>query len=147
MKKKVIAGRAGLLLIAAASLTPPALAQTAPADSPKAESTTTPPAAPPAIFSIGGFDLTGHVDVGYSRLLGTGKFANGVNSRVFDFDGDKLNLQAIDLQLAKLPDDGFGGLVDVTIGKDADTIASYGTIDRNRRESGFSGEHHRFPID
>lgn len=127
MKEKVFASSAGPLLIAAAFVTSGALAQTAPADGAKVEA----PAAP-AIFSIWGFDLTGHIDVGYTRLLGTGKFANGINSRVFDFDGNKLNLQAIDLQLAKLPDDGFGGLVDVTIGKDADTIAAYGTIDRAR---------------
>ena len=128
MKKKVFAGSAGLLLIAAASATTAVFAQTAPADTPKVD----PPPAPPAIFSIGGFDLTGHVDVGYSRLSGSGKFANGLNDRVFDFDRNKVSLQAIDLQLAKLPDDGFGGLVDVTIGKDADTIAAYGTIDRAR---------------
>ncbi len=128
MKNKVIAGSAGVLLMATASVMTTAFAQTATADNPKVE----PPAPPPAIFSIGGFDLTGHIDVGYTRLLGTGKFGSGVNSRVFDFEGNKLTLQAIDLQLAKLPDDGFGGLVDVTIGKDADTIAAYGTIDRAR---------------
>ncbi len=128
MKEKVFAGSAGLLLIAAAFVTAGALAQTAPAEGAKVEA----PAPPLAIFSIWGFDLTGHIDVGYTRLLGTGKFGSGINSRVFDFDGNKVNLQAIDLQLAKLPDDGFGGLVDVTIGKDADTIAAYGTIDKAR---------------
>ena len=131
MINPLIAGSVGFLIAAAAFATT-AVAQNAQVDNPKAEPAAAPPAPPPAIFSIGGFDLTGHIDVGYTRLLGTGKFANGINSRVFDFDGDRLNLHAIDLQLAKLPDDGFGGLVDVTIGKDADTIASYGTIDRSR---------------
>ena len=87
---------------------------------------------PPAIFSIGGFDLTGHVDIGYTNLRGAGKFASGLNSRVFDFDRNKANLQSIDLQLASTPENGFGGLLDVTLGKDADTIAAYGTIDKNR---------------
>ena len=87
---------------------------------------------PPAIFSIAGFDLTGHVDIGYTNLRGSGKFISGVNSRVFDFDRNKVILHAIDLQLANTPESGFGGLVDVTLGKDADTIAAYGTIDKNR---------------
>ena len=87
---------------------------------------------PPAIFSIAGFDLTGHVDIGYTNLRGAGKFVGGVNSRVFDFDRNKVNLQSIDLQLANTPENGFGGLLNVTLGKDADTIAAYGTIDKNR---------------
>lgn len=103
-----------------------ALAQTPPAE----KMPTEPPAQP--VFSIGGFDLTGHIDVGYTNLKGSGKFVSGLNSRVFDFDRNEVSLHAIDLQLAKLPEAGFGGMVDVTIGKDADTIAAYGTIDRNR---------------
>lgn len=131
MYKTTVAGGAGLLLVAAASIATTALAQTAPADGAQTEAPA-PSAAPAAIYSIGGFDLTGHVDVGYSRLSGSGKFANGLNDRVFDFTRNRAVLQAIDLQLAKLPDQGFGGLVGVTIGKDADTIAAYGTIDRAR---------------
>ena len=91
-----------------------------------------PPPPPPAIFSIGGFDLTGHIDIGYTHLGGAAKFISGVNSRVFDFDRNKVILHAIDLQLANTPENGFGGLLDVTLGKDADTIAAYGTIDKNR---------------
>ena len=107
-----------------------AAAQAAPA----APAVTDKPADPPAptpVFSIGGFDLTGHVDIGYTYLRDSGKFVSGLNSRVFDFDRNKTNLHSIDLQLAKTPENGFGGLVDVTIGKDADTIAAYGTIDKN----------------
>ena len=129
MKKNVLAARMTTSMIAVlAAFAAPAGAQTAPADGAKVE----PPAPPPAIFSIGGFDLTGHVDVGYSRLSGSGKFVSGINDRVFDFDRNRTSLQAIDLQLANTPDNGFGGLVDITIGKDADTIAAYGTIDRTR---------------
>ena len=88
--------------------------------------------AAPAIYSIGGFDLTGHIDVGYTNLRNSGKFVSGLNSRVFDFDRNTTSLHAVDLQFAKTPEEGFGGLLDVTFGKDADTIAAYGTIDRNR---------------
>jgi len=117
-----------LLLAGIASLAGPMSlwAQTSPPEKMPTEA----PAQP--VFSIGGFDLTGHVDVGYTNLKGAGKFVSGINSRVFDFDRNTTSLHAIDLQLAKLPEDGFGGMLDVTIGKDADTIAAYGTIDKNR---------------
>ncbi len=100
-------------------------------DAKTAEPTATPPADPP-IYSIGGFDLTGHVDAAYSNLSGNGKFSSSVNSRVFDFQRNAGILHAVDLQLTKTPDTGFGGVVDVTLGKDADSIAAYGTIDKAR---------------
>lgn len=111
-----------------------AFAQTAPPSAPEAKASDSKPAEPEAqpIFSIGGFDLTGHVDVGYGRLTGSGKFVSGVNDRVFDFKRNSAYFHALDLQLAKTPENGIGGLVDVTIGKDADTIASYGTISRSK---------------
>ena len=104
-----------------------ALAQTPPPADKPAES------APQAVFSIGGFDLTGHIDVGYTNLRGSGKFVSGINSRVFDFDRNEVSLHAVDLQLANTPENGFGGLVDVTLGKDADTIAAYGTDRKSTR--------------
>ncbi len=90
------------------------------------------PAATPAIYSIGGFDLTGHADVGYTHLSSDGKFGSGVNNRVFDFGRNTAKLHALDLQLTKTPDTGWGGLFDVTLGKDADVIAAYGTIDKDK---------------
>jgi Putative beta-barrel porin-2, OmpL-like. bbp2 len=97
------------------------------ADAPK-PADATPPADPP-IYSIGGFDLTGHVDVGYTSLSGNGKFDSGVNNRVFDFERNKLKLHAIDLQFTKTPDTGFGGVIDATLGKDAEIIRAYGLTD------------------
>lgn len=103
------------------------------ADSPSEkapEKPSVPEAAP--FMGIPGLEFSGHVDVGYTNLSGFGRFINGINDRVFDFDKRAVNLHAIDLQLSKLPENGFGGLIDVTVGKDADTIAAYGTIDKNR---------------
>ncbi len=80
------------------------------------------------------FDHAGHIDIGYTSLNGSGRFAttpNNFNNRVFDFDRNAVNLHAIDLTLSKLPENGFGGLVNFTAGKDADTIAAYGTIDKS----------------
>ncbi len=117
----------------ACAQTPPAPADAKPAEAP-----------PPAIFSIGGFDLTGHVDVGYSHLSGAGKFVSGLNDRVFDFKRNEAMFHALDLQLAKTPDEGFGGLLDVTIGKDADTIAAYGTISKSKGPA--NGANHYFDV-
>ena len=79
-----------------------------------------------------GIEFSGHVDIGFPGLSGKGKFTNAINDRVFDFDRKNLTLHAVDLQVSKLPEDGFGGLLNVTLGMDADTIAAYGTIDRAR---------------
>ena len=108
-----------------AQTTPPP--GTAPAEAKPAE-----PAPPPAIYSIWGFDLTGHFDIGYTHLTGSGKFVSGVNDRVFDFKHNEVFFHALDLQFAKMPDDGWGGLLDLTLGKDADTIAAFGTISKSK---------------
>ena len=121
MMKKL---QTAMFLAGAISVGQGAFAQTPPAPAPEP--------APQPIFSIAGFDLTGHLDVGYSYLRGSGKFVSGLNDRVFDFDRKRVVLQALDLQLANTPENGFGALLNVTLGKDADTIAAYGTIDRDR---------------
>ena len=109
-------------------------AQTAPPAGSENKAPDAKPAEPEAqpLLSIWGFDLTGHVDVGYSRLTGSGKFVSGVNDRVFDFKRNSAYFHALDLQFAKTPENGFGGLVDLTVGKDADTIAAYGTISKSK---------------
>jgi Putative beta-barrel porin-2, OmpL-like. bbp2 len=112
-------------------------AQTAPA---AAEPAAPPPAtekpADPPIFSIWGFDLTGYVDVGYTGLSGRGAFnttpngpgvAFGGPDRVFDYKRNSLDLHQAAFTLAKQPKEGFGGLLNVTLGKDADVIAAYKT--------------------
>src|SRR5450631_3592642 len=81
-----------------AQTTPPPGA--APAEAKPAE-----PAPPPPIFSIWGFDLTGHFDIGYTHLTGSGKFVSGANDRVFDFKHNEVFFHALDLQFAKTPDD------------------------------------------
>ena len=110
---------------AAEPAAPPAAAPAAPA-----------PAAEPAIFSIWGFDLTGYVDVGYTGLSGRGAFnitPNGPDvtvggpNRVFDYRRNSFDLHQVGLTLANQPKEGFGGLVNLTLGRDADVIASYKT--------------------
>ena len=124
-----------LLVGAVAAYAAPAtvLAQAAP-EAPAA-STATPPADPP-IFSIWGFDLSGYVDVGYTKLSGRGAFnttpggpavTTGGPDRVFDYRRNSLVLHQAAFTFAKTPDEGFGGLLNVTLGRDADVIAAYKT--------------------
>src|SRR5438105_12729849 len=127
MRRLVIASA-----IASAFVTPTwVLAQTAPAPAPAPA-----PAEEPPIFSIYGFDLTGYVDVGYTNLNGRGAFnltpggpgvSIGGPNRVFDFRRNSLELHQVAFTLANQPKEGFGGLVNLTLGRDADVIASYKT--------------------
>src|SRR6185312_11792838 len=117
-----------------------AQAQTPPAEPAPAGAPAEAP--PPPIFSIGGFDLTGHIDAAYSHLSGSGKFVSGANDRVFDFKRNDAIFHALELVLAKAPDNGFGGTLDVNAGKDADVIAAYGTIDKNKGPA--NGANHYF---
>jgi len=106
-----------------------AFAQTTPAPAPAA------PAAPAADAppQVLGMDFTGYADVGFSDFTtGKGTFNNRGHARVFDWENGAVSVQNIDLQLQKTPDAGFGGLIDLSIGKDADTIHSYGTVDKNK---------------
>ncbi len=123
----IAAGAMGVVLTTAQAQT------TAPTPTPDAKPAE--PAAPPPdppIFSIWGFDLTGHFDVGYSYLSGSGKFVSGANDRVFDFKHNSAYFHALDLTFTNTPENGWGGLLDVTLGKDADTIAAYGTISKSK---------------
>lgn len=95
-----------------------------------------PAAAEPALISFWGFDLTGYFDVGYTSLSGRGAFNTtpigpgvtiGGPDRVFDYKRDSLNLHQFALTLANQPKEGFGALVNLTLGKDADVIAAYKT--------------------
>ena len=124
MKRVLIASAAAAAFAAPAA----ALAQTAPAPAPATTAD-----APMSIF---GFELSGYVDVGYTNLSGRGAFNTtpsgpgvsvGGPNRVFDYKRNSLTLQQLAFTLAKQPKEGFGGLLNVTLGKDADLIAAYKT--------------------
>ena len=119
--------------LAAAYATPStALAQAATEAAPGSA----PAAAEPPLISIWGFDLTGYIDVGYTGLSGRGAFNTtpdgpgvtiGGPDRVFDYRRNSLNLHQVAFTLANQPKEGFGGLLNLTLGKDADVIAAYKT--------------------
>ena len=99
-----------------------------------ADATPAAPAAPTlsSVLDASGVSVTGDMDFAYSHLSSTGQFTSGVNNRVFDYAHNSFTMQQVDLAIAKLPAEGFGGMVETTLGKDASTIASYGTASPNQ---------------
>jgi hypothetical protein len=108
------------LILAALAVPGVALAADAPAAAPAVPTLS-------SILDASGISVTGDLDFSYSSLSGTGQFTSGTNDRVFDYAHNSFTMQALDLTIAKQPTEGYGGLVDLTLGKDASTIASSGT--------------------
>ncbi|MGH8754914.1 MAG: outer membrane beta-barrel protein, partial [Burkholderiales bacterium] len=108
-------------LIAASLLSMPALAW--------AEDAPAKPKIPiPALDDVleaWGLTLNGYLDVSYSHLSGNGTFVSGTTDRVFDARHDSFSVHQAAFTLAKQPKEGFGGLVNVIFGEDADVIAPY----------------------
>jgi hypothetical protein len=115
-----------LCLVALTSGTARAEDSTAPADSPK-------PTAPSLsdVLAASGIDVHGYVDVAYSYLSGQGVFTSGVPDRVFDTEPNSFNVHQAALTVDYLPKEGFGGLVNLTAGRDARVIASLGESTSN----------------
>ncbi|HET7763904.1 MAG TPA: outer membrane beta-barrel protein [Burkholderiales bacterium] len=87
------------------------------------------PAAPTLdkVLEASGITESGYIDAGYTysnrNLEGTsGKPA--VSTRVFDSQNNSFALHQLGLTLAKQPKEGFGGLVNITAGRDANVIQS-----------------------
>jgi hypothetical protein len=83
-----------------------------------------PPAIPTLsqIYEASGITESGYIDAGYGYLKnGSGAFTG----RVFDTQPNSFALNQLGLTLAKQPKEGFGGLVNVTVGRDAQVIHSF----------------------
>jgi hypothetical protein len=82
-----------------------------------------PPAAPTLdkVLEASGISVSGYIDAGYTHL---DKNA-GFNTRVFDGQSSSFGLNQFGLTVAKQPKEGFGGLVNLTVGRDAQFIHSF----------------------
>ena len=117
-----------------------------------ADSTPAAPATAPTLSDVltaSNIAITGYLDTGYTNLDSTGLFTSGMPNaqgqyasggatRVFDAPGaapgrnfSSFNLNQAALTVAMQPKEGFGGLVNITAGQDASTIASYGETSNN----------------
>src|SRR2546422_9674144 len=77
------------------------------------------------VLEASGIAMDGYIDAGYSRLSGTGTFTSGVANRVFDTERNSFLLHQAAINIGKLPQEGFGGIANFTLGKDADGIAPF----------------------
>jgi hypothetical protein len=88
------------------------------------------PAAPTLdkVLEASGLSLSGYVDTAYQhadRNIETPNFS----TRVFDSQNNSFVLHQVGLQMAKQPKEGFGGLVNITAGRDAGIIRSFDSTD------------------
>lgn len=77
------------------------------------------------ILEASGITINGYVDVAYEHLSGLGVFSSGTPDRVFDARHDSFTLHQASLTIAKQPKEGFGVLVNLTAGQDAEIIKAY----------------------
>jgi len=120
MKKLVIASAISALFAAPVAVFAQAAAPAAPAG-PTLDK----------VLEASGITATGYIDAQYNyanrNIEGTNVVAPatpGANTRVFDVQNNSFVLHQVGLTLAKQPKEGFGGLVNLTMGKDANVIQS-----------------------
>jgi hypothetical protein len=82
------------------------------------------PAAPTLdkVLEASGLSITGYIDTAYSHA--DRDIERGFSTRVFDSQNNSFMLHQMGLQIAKQPKEGFGGLVNVTAGRDAGVMHS-----------------------
>src|SRR6267378_3043377 len=82
-----------------------------------------PPAVPTLdkVLEASGISVSGYIDAGYTYA----KNGAGFTDRVFDTQQNSLALNQFGLTVAKQPKEGFGGLVNLTLGRDAQSIHSF----------------------
>src|SRR3989475_1483674 len=77
------------------------------------------------VLDASGISMSGYLDVGYMRADRNIQGGPGVSTRVFDSQNNSFDLHQFGLSVSKLPRQGFGGLVNVTVGSDAQVIHSF----------------------
>ena len=80
------------------------------------------------VLDASGLSVNGYIDAGYNwanRDLQVGAQGNGTALRTFDNQNNSFVLHQLGLTVAKQPKEGFGGLVNFTVGSDAQVIHSF----------------------
>jgi hypothetical protein len=107
MKKLILASAVSALFAAPATV----LAQAKPAPVPTLDK----------VLEASGISVSGYIDAGYTYA----KNGAGFTDRVFDGQQNSFALNQFGLTVAKQPKEGFGGLVNLTVGRDAQFIHSF----------------------
>jgi hypothetical protein len=80
------------------------------------------------VLDASGISVNGYIDAGYTHAdknVEAGIGTPAVAPRVFDNQNNSFALHQFGLSVSKLPKQGFGGLVNVTVGSDAQVIHSF----------------------
>jgi len=77
------------------------------------------------VLEASGLSMTGYIDTAYTHANRDIQSGAGFSPRVFDSYNNSFVLHQVGLQIAKQPKEGFGGLVNVTAGRDATIIHSF----------------------
>src|SRR6266568_4790986 len=109
MKKIFLASAVSALFAAPAT----ALAQAKPAPVPTLDK----------VLEASGISVSGYIDAMYTHS--DRNQAAFSTPRVFDQENNSFVLRQFGLSVAKQPKEGFGGLVNITVGKDAQVIHSF----------------------
>src|SRR5882672_7930500 len=107
MKKLLIASAVSALFAAPATV----LAQAKPAPAPTLDK----------VLEASGISVSGYIDAGYTH---SDRDQAAFTTRVFDTQNNSFGLNQFGLTVAKQPKEGFGGLVNITVGKNAELIHS-----------------------
>ncbi len=107
MKKLLIASAVSALFAAPATV----LAQAKPAPAPTLDK----------VLEASGISVSGYIDAGYTH---SDRDQAAFTTRVFDTQNNSFGLNQFGLTVAKQPKEGFGGLVNITVGRDAQFIHS-----------------------
>jgi len=107
MKKLVIASAVSALLAAPATV----LAQAKPAAAPTLDK----------VLEASGISVSGYIDAGYTH---SDRNQAAFTTRVFDTQNNSVALNQFGLTVDKQPKEGFGGLVNITVRRDAQFIHS-----------------------
>src|SRR5712691_1694719 len=75
------------------------------------------------VLEASGISVSGYIDTGYTHA--DRNVETGFSTRVFDSQNNSFVLQQLGVSISKQPKEGFGGLVNLTIGKDAQVIHSF----------------------
>lgn len=80
------------------------------------------------VLENSGIEISGYVDAAYSWLSEGGAFTSGTANRVFDTEPNSFNLhQAAMIADFHPEDEGWGGFLNLTMGRDARVIKSFDT--------------------
>ena len=74
------------------------------------------------ILDSSGITMSGYIDTAYSHASKNIEGTSATAGRVFDAQNNSFVLHQVGLTIAKQPKEGFGGVVNVTAGKDAEVI-------------------------